>query len=370
MEKKLKDSAHAGVPSEEGKKVAVIKCKSYSQKEVDKAVNKALDLIDFRFKKGMKVLLKPNIVSANVKDIISTITNPAIVEAVCKILKKNGCKIFVGESSFMSTDSNFKISGIEKIAKKYNAKLVIFEQDKLIKLKDWKAKVLKEFPVSKTLKEADLIINLPKMKTHILTKYTGGIKNLYGVIPGGLKQSLHNKAKGEKNFSELLVDIYQNIKPGLNIMDGIVGMEGQGPTSGKAKKAGLILCSKNTVALDIAATRIMGLNPKKVWTINYAVKRGLYPGYNFDLVGMKGKLPLIKFRKPRSDINISRLRRVFGEKPIVVDEKKCIQCGLCAKKCPAKAIRLDPYPIINRKKCIRCFCCMEVCPKHALNLKD
>lgn len=348
-------------------KVAVVKCSSYNQKEVDKAVLKIINLLDFEFKKGAKVLIKPNIVTANVRDRVASLTSPQIVEAVCKILKKNKCEIFIGESSFMDTDCFFKTSGIEKVAKKYNARIVIFEQDKFVKIKNPKNKILKEFPVAKTLKQMDLIINMPKLKTHILTKFTGGIKNLYGIIPGGLKQKLHHKAKGEKKFSDLLVDIYQNIKPELNIMDGIVGMEGNGPTSGSAVKSKLILGSRNTIALDIVASKLIGYNPKEILAVNYAIQRKLYPNYDFELVGLK-ELPVMNFKDPYGDTT-GRLRRAIAERAIVVDKKKCIQCGTCVEKCPAGAITLKPYPVIDKKKCIRCFCCMEICPKDALSLK-
>lgn len=350
-------------------KVAVVKCNSYKQKEVDNSLDKIIKLLDFKFKRGAKVLIKPNLVTANVKNKTAAYTQPGIIEGVCKILRKNNCRIYIGESSFMDTDCFFKKSGIDKVAEKYNAELVVFEQDKLVKIKDCKAKILKKFPIAKTLKDVDLIINLPKLKTHILTMFTGGIKNLYGVIPGGLKQKLHNTAKSEQNFSNLLVDIYQNIKPGLNIMDGIVGMEGQGPTSGTPINSKLILGSRNTVALDIAASRIIGMEPKKILMIDYSVKRKLYSGYDFELVGLE-KLPSIHFRKPRSDTNKTNLRRIFAQRLILCDENKCIQCGTCAKKCPGKAIHLNPYPIINKKKCIRCFCCIEICPTDALTLKE
>jgi len=349
-------------------KVAIVKCKTYKQSKVDNAIKKVLKLSNIELPNRKKVLIKPNIVVCNAKSPKAVLTNPSIVEAICKILKKNNCKIYIGESSFMDTDIAFKKSGIEKVVKKYG-KLVIFEQDKLVKIKDTKAKVLKNFYLSKILKSVDLIINLPKLKTHQLTKYTGAIKNLYGCIPGGMKQKFHKKAQNEKKFSNLLVDIYQNVKPGVNIMDGIIGMEGKGPTSGKPKKAGYILASKNAVSLDVVSSKLIGYKPKKILVIKEAVKRKL-GSFKFVLVGIK-KLPNLHFEKPVVYEKISKkILRKFKQSPIVVNEKRCIKCGLCAKKCPAKAIKLNPYPEIDKKKCIRCFCCMEICPKDALSLKQ
>jgi len=349
--------------------VAVVKCSSYNQKEIDKAVTQALKLLNFEFKHGMKVLIKPNVVGCFPKKQIATTTHPALIEAVCKILKKHDCKIFIGDSPFTEAESSFKASGIDKVAEKYG-KLLIFEQENQIKIRDRKG-ILEDIEIAKIVKDVDLVIDMPKLKTHVLTKLTGAIKNLYGCVPGGRKQRTHLWAQGEKKFSKVLVDIYQNIKPGLNIMDGIIGMEGEGPTSGDAKKANLILASRNAVALDIAAAKIIGFNPKKIFPIKEAVKRKLYPSYKFKLLGMQ-KLPLIKFKAPpqtkRKGVQ-GMLNRMFKEKPIICNTHLCIKCGRCAAHCPGKAITLKPFPTIDRTKCIRCFCCIEICPQDAMSLQ-
>ena len=350
------------------KDVAVVKCPNYSPATVEQAVRKALELIKFDPLNRTKVLIKPNgvMTSAEKKKQEAITTHITILEAICKILKENECKIYIGESSFTNTECVMKQLGYSDLAKKYGAKLVIFEQEKLVDIKDESAVVLKNFPVAKILKEVDYIIDVPKMKTHTLAHVTLGIKNLYGLIPGGLKQRLHNQAHGDK-FSEILVDIYQNFKPQLTIMDAIVGMEGEGPASGTAKKVGLILASKNTVALDICASKIMGYPPEKITATNIAIKRGLYPDYNFNLLGLP-QLPIIHFKRPFIGKFLSRVLSVFKEKPIVCNKEKCIRCCTCANHCPVKAISMSPFPVINKKKCIRCFCCMEICPTHALSL--
>ncbi|MBU3905197.1 MAG: DUF362 domain-containing protein [Nanoarchaeota archaeon] len=351
-------------------KVSIVKCKTYNQKQVDSAVKKALILIDFKFKKNMNVLIKPNVVGSFPHKQIACTTNPKIIESVCKILKKNKCNIIIGDSPFTNPEQSFKASGIDKVAKKYG-KVIIFEQSKLIDIKDKKAKVLKNFKMSSMLKDVDLIINMPKLKTHTLTKYTGAIKNLYGCIPGGIKQQLHNKAQGDEKFSDILIDIYQNVKPELNIMDGVIGMEGEGPTSGNSVNSGVIMASKNSIALDIACSKMIGYNPKDICAIKHAIDRKLYPDYKFELVG--DKLPKLNFKKPTlNEMKNSRkmIKGLFKETPIICDTTKCVKCGLCAKRCPAHAIILKPYPTIDKKKCIRCFCCMEICPQHAIFLKQ
>jgi len=349
-------------------KVSLVRCSSYDQKKVDKAVERALKLAGIEIPKNKKVLIKPNVVGVFKTSSVPIITHPVVIEAVCKLLKKNNCKIFIGDSSFINTGIALKKLGIERIAKKYG-KLVVFDKAKKIKIIDSKAKVLKSFYIPKIIKDVDVVINMPKLKTHQLTRATLGIKNLFGCIPGDMKRRLHRKAPNEKKFSQLLVDIYQNIKPEINIMDGIVGMEGTGPSAGPAVKSGYILASQNTISLDIACSRLMGFKPRKIFTIKYAVKRNLGK-YKFYLAtGRKlelKKIPNLKFKKPNVAERISgRLAAFFIEKPIVVDEKK-----ICAQHCPVKAIILNPYPVIDKKKCIRCFCCIEICPENALGLKE
>jgi uncharacterized protein (DUF362 family)/NAD-dependent dihydropyrimidine dehydrogenase PreA subunit len=344
-----------------GEKVAIVKCNSYNQKEVDRAVKKIFKLLDFPSEKYKKVLIKPNIVGYFKENLNAIITNPSIVKSLLKIFRDAK----IGESSFTNTENNFRKTGY------WNLKPLVFEEQKLVKINDNKAKVLKHFYLPKIIKESDLIIDVSKLKTHTLVKMTGAIKNLYGCIPGGEKQIYHRNAKGEEKFSKLLVDIYQNIKPGLNIMDAVIAMEGEGPSSGKPRKAGLLLASKNAVSLDIAAAKLMGYRFRDILTTKEALKRNL-GNSNIEIVGDLKKIPNLKFKKPsqfKRAIAKSLLLDMAKEK-IVVDENKCVKCGLCSRKCPMKSITLNPYPVINEKRCIRCFCCIEICPQHALSLKS
>lgn len=350
-------------------KVALVKCQSYNQKEVDAAVKQALALINFEFTKGMRVLIKPNLVGSFPKNQIAITTNSAVIRAVCKILKRKKCKIFIGDSPFTSPNCAFKAAGVDKLGS--YGKILVFERERQIRIRDKNAKILREFEIPRIMKEVDLVINMPKLKTHTLMRYTGAIKNLYGCIPGGLKQRLHNEARGEKEFSKVLVDIYQNIRPQLTIMDAVVGMDREGPSAGAPRRSDLILASRNGVALDIAATSMIGLKPRTVGMILEALRRKLYSGYDFELVGMQ-TLPRLNFIIPNSKQMTSTrslLKNLFVEKPIILDRVRCARCGMCAKHCPGQAITLNPYPEFNKKKCIRCFCCVEICPQHALSLE-
>ena len=360
--------------------VSVIKCKNYEINKVYTTIKESLKNINFKIPKNKTILLKPNVLGPHPPEKAIT-THPIILEAVCKLLKENNCKIWIGDSCGIAdygfTNKCFKVCKIEAVAKKYNAKLIAFETETATTIKDDKAKILKKINIAQAPLKADLIINLPKLKTHVLMKYTGAVKNMFGCIPGGLKSKLHSKAPREDLMGKLLLDIYQNVKPELTIMDGIVGLEGNGPgVAGIPKKIGLILASKDAVALDIIATKIIGYNPMDIATIKFAIERGLLKNLNdIEVIGEKNVS--IKYKKPdRLSKLISKappwLTQIFfilSSKRPYVDKDKCKRCRVCFKVCPVKAISMKPFPTFNRTKCILCYCCHENCPYDAIILK-
>jgi len=207
-------------------------------------------------------------------------------------------------------------------------------------------------------------------------KYTGAVKNMFGCIPGGGKSKKHAIAPNEDMFGKLLIDIYQNIIPHLNIMDAIIGLEGNGPGSaGTPKKVGLIIASKNAVALDIEASRIIGYNPMEIKTTEYAIKRKLFTKIeDVDVIGEKNQK--INFEKPTMQSNLSKkipapiVKFIFNLTSVkpYVKKNKCKKCNVCANVCPVNAITLKPYPKFDRKKCVLCYCCHENCPYNAIKL--
>jgi len=353
-------------------KVSVVKCDSYDEELVLEKVREALNLIGFQIKQGSKVLLKPNVLSAKIPDEAIT-THPALINAVCFILKEKKCKISIGDSSgigaFGGTKEAFKKTGIEEISKRYNAELIPFEESK-IAYTEINGKILKGIHVSKSLLDADFIINMPKLKTHSLVGYTGAVKNMFGIIPGGKKSYYHKICGNQITFADLLIDIYNCRIPNLNIMDGIVGMEGNGPAAGKIKKTGIIIASKSGVALDFVAAKIIGFKTEDILTNKALLKRGLKP--EIQIVG--GKNIKVRYEQP-----IKTIRKVPGfllkifysliNPEIKVNKKKCKKCLVCIKACPVNAISLVNNEIkINRKKCILCYCCQELCPEKAITI--
>ncbi|MEK6820684.1 MAG: DUF362 domain-containing protein [Nanoarchaeota archaeon] len=336
-------------------KVSVVKCNSYDKREVKKALLSSLKNINFELKENQKVLIKPNVLAPEPPE-KAIDTHPVIIEELCKILKQKKADICIGDSSGTDTDSALKVSGISRL-KKYG-KILNFEREKK-KIFYFSRKFNRVYLPEIALK-SDLVINVAKMKTHGLTKVTLCIKNLYGCIPGKLKENYHRLAPSPREFSKLLLFLHEKIKPELNIIDGIIGLEGDGPSAGgKLIKSKVLLASKNALAIDVVASEIMGFKSREIVTN----KLGRMKRKNIEVVG-NGKNIRLSFEKP-SSFSIPLLLWMSNLLPkprIKFDKSKCKKCGICRKKCPAKAITLSPYPEVNNRKCIRCLCCIEVCP--------
>ncbi|MDD5086589.1 MAG: DUF362 domain-containing protein [Candidatus Nanoarchaeia archaeon] len=352
--------------------VSVVKCDSYDEKIVLEKVREALKLIDFKIEKHTNVLIKPNALMGKHPDEAVT-THPSIINAVCEILKKNECNISIGESAgFMAiggTDYALEKSGIKKVAEKFNAKIINFDTSEIV-AKKIDGKVLSKINIAKPILDADFIINIPKLKTHSLVGYTGAVKNMFGIIPGGKKGDYHKTCGNQRNFSELLVDIYLARKPNLNIMDGIVGMEGNGPSAGKIKKTGIVIASKSGIALDFVAEKIIGFSGDDIQTNTALIKRNLRPE-----IEVKGEKNIkIRYEKPIKTFRgrlefLMKIYYVLVNPKIKVNHKKCRKCLACMKSCPAKAITFVNGKIeINKNKCIMCYCCHEMCPEGAIDI--
>ena len=219
------------------------------------------------------------------------------------------------------------------------------------------------------------------MKTHMLTYFTGAVKLLYGYVPGVTKTEFHLHTGRDVNlFAEMLLDIHDTRPPELYIMDGVIGMEGRGPSGGDPRKIGLIMASKSGTAMDFVATSVLGMDPLSVPTVKRAFERGSGPG-KLDEITVFGESPAsvtLKDFKKADTMDMSRMppaimsviTRIAGSRP-QIDRNKCKKCGVCAEDCPPKAmtfVRGSP-PKIDYNKCIRCYCCQELCPQNAVNVR-
>lgn len=355
-------------------KVIVSECKEYDAEIIQKLIKKSFIQLGFKIKKESKVLIKPNVL-IGVKPSKSVTTHPEFLRGLIRLLHENRCEVVIGESSSDTGDHAtlraLKITGIAGMAQEEGVKLIPFETTKLV-TKKTDGVVLKEITKPLILDEVDCIINAPKMKTHSLMDITGAVKNMFGSIAGGQKQSFHVEVQDK--FADLIIDVHEANKPAVSVMDAIVGLEGPGPGSGGSPKpTGYILASQNSYALDYLQERIMGFDSHTA-VLDKAIKRGLLVP---DQVKIIGEYQNKNYKKAKNFSNLQNYipKKMVGfafgqiQKKPHFDEKLCIKCKDCFKICPVKAIEMPDYPVLVENKCISCYCCHEVCKYKAIELK-
>ena len=361
-------------------RVAIVKANNYDYDVVHSAVEQGIESIgglSSIIKPGNKVLVKINHISPPSAAERGLVTHPIFVEAVLDLLKKTGADITVGDDIQASGDG-FQVSGFRQMCEKAGVKLVNFREAGFVDTA-CNGHFLETLHVAKVVDDADVLINLPKLKTHSLCVLTAGIKNMYGTIPLGLRRKIHTDYIRSDDFSKALVDIFSLTKPQLTIIDGIIAMEGEGPAGGNLRKLGIILTSRDTVAADAVATEIIGLNPMDIDTTRFAHERNMGIGdlNRIDVVGTKIKdVTVTDFKLPASAVNVlsRKIPKVLPRfilhqlsvKPNVTTEQ-CTGCGECERICPVGAIVVrDKIAMIDHSLCIECFCCHEVCRFNAI----
>ena len=359
--------------------VSIVKCQSYDEGEVLKGLRRSIDLIggmENFIKRGNRVLLKPNLLYGKAPEKAVT-THPSILRGMIQIVREAGGIPFIGDSpAIESLKRAAERSGIKRVANEMGCPLVEFNKPILPSKKE--GIFFKQFEIDQAVFEADVIINLPKWKTHGMTLLTLGVKNLFGCVPGPKKALWHLKAgENRKVFAQVLVDLYQIIQPSLTLLDGIVGMEGNGPGSGHPISLGLILASGDSLSLDQIACDLLGISRDSVLTNRVAFEGGL--GKNaIEVMGEKVEEARIPhFSLPRlsePDWNLPgflkrALKSALTSKP-VAEKEVCEACNRCVEICPPKALhRKEEGMVFDYGKCIRCFCCQEVCPEGAITIK-
>lgn len=361
-------------------KVSIVRCSDYSKAK--DAIRESLNLIGGLEKvvsPGSRVLLKPNVLAARVPEDAVT-THPEIVSAMCELVSELGGIPVIGDGSGIvgpgstNTSKAFKTSGIEAVASRYGAELTNFETSGYTEVEVPNAEEFAHLHIAKAVLEADVIISLPKLKTHELTLYTGAVKNFFGVIPQKNRKQAHF-VEDRIRFGNAVVDIYSVVKPHLAVMDGIVGMEGNGPSSGTPVNSGVIMASYDCVSLDIVASELIGIDPLKVPTNKTALSRGFGIEHP-EVVGVPLNEVKMKFREPEGGVTAhippffrKILRTQLAVKPFI-NTSNCVLCKACVLNCSAHAIEeVEKTLRINQKKCIQCYCCRELCPNDAVEIR-
>ena len=360
--------------------VSLFECEDYEISKITEFILRGLQNIgglERYIRKGSTVFLKPNMLGAKPPERGIT-THPTVLEAVIRIVRNEGATPVIGDSPAGSIKGGmkrfWKETGYEDLAKRTGVELINIEKEpvELKKINNH------EYYISKPVLQADTIINICKLKTHFLTLYTGGVKNMYGTIPGLRKSEYHKKAPNPNSFAKLIAEIYYCVKPHITVMDGILAMEGNGPSSGKKKWMNLLAVSDDAVALDRICEEIMGFKPGEVKTGIYAEKLGA-GNYNIEEIELIGER-LSKFKSKGFELTSNRILKLIPDflgkiiSPFVwsrptPDKNKCTFCKLCIESCPVNCMFPDEekrIPVIDHNKCIQCNCCNEVCPEEAI----
>lgn len=370
--------------------VSLRKCNDYEYDNIKKSIEMMLDDlggIEKFVSKNSKVLIKPNLLMKKRPEEATT-THPMVVKVLCEKLLKLNCEVIIGDSpggpyTVSSLKGIYKSSGMKDVADELGITLNYDISD--VKVENYDANALKYMDIITPITKVDHIINICKFKTHGMATFTGGVKNLYGCIAGLKKAEIHYRFPTEELFcEEVLLDICSYVNPTLTIMDGVVGMEGDGPSAGIPRHLGVMLASQSPYALDAVACKIINLNSDRVPTLRGSIKRG-YIKEDFSDINILGedieKLIIKDFKIPSTSKDFRLLKSSlpkFLHEPItklitpkpVVRHKDCIKCGKCIQACPAKVMSFNENKVtINLDNCIRCYCCHELCPKKAVDIK-
>ncbi len=366
--------------------VAIVRCSTYDETEINQAVERGLTLLGGmeRFiHPGEKILLKPNVlVGDDPEKLVGP--HPLFFKAIARAAQKETKNLTYGDSpAFSKPAPNVRKSGLQAVAEELGIPLADFENGREVELKD--SPFLKYFTLANGVLEADGLVSIAKFKTHGMTRITGAVKNQFGCVPGFLKAQYHVKLPDPLDFSRMLVTLNLYIKPRLYVMDGVMAMEGNGPRGGTPKAMNVLLFSADPIALDATVSRMIDLNPTHVPTNVFGKEWGLgtYEEKDIELLGD----PLASFIK--KEVNVVRepvrslpagknyvfMRSLISPRP-VIDPAKCTKCGTCTRACPVepKAVawhdgdKTKP-PTYKYDRCIRCFCCQELCPDHAISIK-
>ena len=368
--------------------VSIVQCSDYESEHLRHALIEGfapfggLGMI----KSGMTIAIKTNLVHAS-KPEKAAITHPALLAELTKLLVEQGARVIVGDSpgglyTAGAMANVYRVCKMDAITAAGGELNQDFSQEMV---EYDVAYVAKSFPFTSWLRNADMIFDLCKLKTHGMMGMSCATKNLFGVIPGFAKPEFHYRFPNHMDFARMILDLESYVKPTFSVCDAVWGMEGNGPTGGTPRHIGCIMVSPSTHKLDRLAAHLIGLTPREVPTLSLAVERGLAPEHIGDLKVTGNIDPflitdfkLIKTEKAtmfstQNSKGFKKLVWFVAEKALAsrpyIHKEQCVGCGKCAELCPAHAITIKKDKAkITKSSCIRCFCCQEFCPISAITV--
>lgn len=360
----------------------------YKSKKISFTIHNFLSNYSSEFKKDQLVVIKPNWVNSR-PDNTGATTNMKIIESVIEFFQKKGLIVKIAEGSGYEFDTKktFRVLEVDYLSKKYGVE-IINTRDCKTKKTNLHGEILKNTLLPENIINADWIINIPKIKTHVITGVTFCMKNLFGLLPDVERRRAH-----VFGLDQAIVDLASYFdKKTINILDGLIAMSGEGPVFGDTFNLDLLICGQNIADIDKYTCNLLQIDYHKIGHISKAQK---FFSKNIKIISeYDQKIPsfalptassLYKFRYWgvfAFDFLLSRFLKKslipqivtrFGVRLNVVPTK-CSNCKKCIEICPEKAISIDEktgYPKIDFEKCryVRCFKCFDVCKNNAINIK-
>ncbi len=369
--------------------VSVVRCPTYDPAALAEAIRAAVEPFGGMrsvVKPGARVLLKINHLGRHAPE-TAVDTHPELLKAVIRLVQTLTPNVTVADGLWNAGLDDFEVSGTAGACRETGVSLVNLTGHGCREVKRAGFEAVKSLPISEAALDADVVINLPKLKTHSLCLMTCAIKNSYGLLPRQLKVNFHRLYGDPDEFGNMLVDVWSARPPELTIVDAVTAMEGNGPAGdGRPKDLGLVVAGRDAVAVDAVAAALMGLAPGAVASTRHAARRGLGEAdlgkieivgepiararRRFELPAATPIVELLAHRLPRPVMRLlARMLMSTRNYPRIV-ESRCTGCGLCVRHCPAAAICVSGARAhIDRAHCIACFCCQEFCEQAAVDAK-